>query len=808
MIYESLGQGAQFPYPDMSIDPAKKGKDWCTQYAKAAYYDFQYSYPKGVFASNGGDYEKFRMYGLGKQPISMYKKMLGVDQQTNNTWLSIDWSVRSIVSGYRDKAISRLMKEDYSVVATPIDILAKTEETMFYSDMKAKLAVREMLIKQNPELASHPMIQLNTGEPLDLEEFQMRVELGEQFNRSKDAEMAIELGFYENNYSTIRRQWYEDLFDFGVAGVKDELGADNKAKFRRVNPERVIVSFCKDATFKDMVHAGEVIDVPLVELATITDDEGNRMFTDEDLTEFAMSLAGKFGNPATVGKNSGWFKPYDKFKCQVLDIEFLTYNTTSYRIAKDENGNYDVRKADFGRGKKSDKYKRKTIQYVYKCKWIVGTDKAYDWGMCYDQKRYNSPEAKGKTKLSYHFCAYNFYQMKAQGFMERLIPYLDEYQLTIYKIQNFKNRAVPSGWWIDLDALENVALSKGGAAMQPKELLQMFFDTGVLVGRSQDEAGNPKGPNWKPVIPIENTAASELAMFYQDLLNTVMTIEKITGYNDITSGNPNPKTLVPGYEMAQQSTNDALYPMAWAEETLTLSLAENVLLRMQQGLRKSGGLNGYAMALNTNSLRTISINPGIALRDYGIRLEKKTSDDQKMWLLQQMQQDIANGYLNTSDAVMLVNTRNAKEAQMIWAYRVRKEKERLQEYELQKIQMNNQGASEAAQVAAQLEAQKVDQEWNYKLQEQQMKLQAELAAKQMELQAQLQMKQLEMQVKYQIGAEQNDAKQYVADVTGQAKIIAADIEQDGKAVAAEIAGIHSQQKQEIANKKPAAPAKK
>ena len=179
MIYESLGQGAQFPYPDMSIDPAKKGKDFCMQYAKAAYYDFQYSYPKGVFASNGGDYEKFRMYGLGKQPISMYKKMLGVDQQTNNTWLSIDWSVRSIVSGYRDKAISRLMKEDYSVVATPIDILAKTEETMFYSDMKAKLAVREMLIKQNPELASHPMIQLNTGEPLDLEEFQMRVELGE-----------------------------------------------------------------------------------------------------------------------------------------------------------------------------------------------------------------------------------------------------------------------------------------------------------------------------------------------------------------------------------------------------------------------------------------------------------------------------------------------------------------------------------------------------------------------------------------------------------------------------------------------------
>lgn len=53
--------------------------------------------------------------------------------------------------------------------------------------------------------------------------------------------------------------------------------------------------------------------------------------------------------------------------------------------------------------------------------------------------------------------------------------------------------------------------------------------------------------NTQPVIPMANTAASELAMFYQDLLNTVMSIEKMTGYNDITSGNPNPKTLVPGY---------------------------------------------------------------------------------------------------------------------------------------------------------------------------------------------------------------------------------------------------------------------
>lgn len=801
MRYQQFDFGSQYPYPNHDVDPAKKNLAWCMAYAKAAYYDFNYSYPKGVFSSNGGDYEKYRMYALGKQPNSQYKKLLGVDKQTDNTWLSVDWTIRPIISGYRDKSISRLMKEDYGVVCTPVDILAKTEETHYYSDMKAKLMVRELMLQQNPELASHPMIKLQSGEPMDLEELQMRVELGEQFNRSKDAELAIELGMYENDYKSFRRMIYEDLFDYGVAGCKDWLGDDNKAKFRRVNPERVVISYCKNGTFKDMVHAGEVIDVPLVELATITDEEGNKMFNEDDLQMFATSIAGKFGNPALLGKTTGWLKPYDKFKCQVLDLEFYTYNEYSFRDGVDENKNYDFRKAEYGRGKKSDKYKRKRIQYVYKCKWIIGTDKAYDWGMCYDQKRSNDVAKKASTRLSYHFCAYNFYEMRAQGFMERLVPYLDDYQLTMLKIQNFKNRAVPSGWWINLDMLENVALSKGGAAMQPKELLQMFFDTGVLVGRSLDAAGNPIQGNVQPVIPIENTAASELAMFYQDLINTIQTIEKMTGYNDITSGNPNPKTLVPGYELANQSTNDALYPMAFAEEYLSLRLAEDILCRMQQGLRK-GGISGYAPALNTNTLRAIQIDPGIADREYGIEMQKRTTNDEKMWLLQQMQADIQNGFLDSSDAVMLVNTHNAKEAQMIWAYRVRKSKEKLQQNEMAKIQANNEGAAQAAQVASQLKQQELGQGYQFELQKEQMRIQGELEKERMRLSAEFQLKQLELQTKYSMNAEQNETKEEVANITAQAKVISSNIDQQGKAIAADIAGTHSQEKQKIANEKP------
>jgi hypothetical protein len=770
MQYQQISSAGQHPYPNHDIDPSKKGKEWCMEYARAAYYDWQFVYPKGIFSGNGGDYSKFRLYALGKQPNSQYKKWLGVNETTNNTWLSLDWSIRAIVSGYRDKAISRLMATDYNITATPVDQLAKTEMNEYYAKLKAKLAVRQLMIKQNPELAEHPSISMQSGEPLDMEELEMRMEMGEQFNRSKDAEMAIQLALYQNDYKTKRRKIYEDLFDLGVAGVKDWLGDDNKPYFRVVDPECVITSFDKNGDFSNIVHAGEIVDVPLIELATVKDDEGNIMFTEDDLTQFASTIAGQFGNPRLLGLGTGWMKPYDKFKCKVLDIEFYTYNERVYRDAVDEQGNPDFRKADFSRGKKSEKYTRKKIQYVYKCKWIIGTDKVYDFGMCYDQKRENELRNKAKTKLSYTFYAYNFYQMKAQGMMERLIPYVDDYQLTMLKIQNFKNRAVPSGWWIDLSALEKVAMTKGGQDMQPQELLQMFFDTGVLLGRSDTDGGTPQSPNWRPVIPIENTAASELSMFYNDLVSTLSAIERITGYNDVTLGQASSKTLVPGYESGQQSTNEALYPLAFSEENIMLRLAEGLLCRTQQGL-KYGGISGYAPALNNNTLRFMEISPNISLRDYGIELEKRTTQDQKAWLMQMMQQDIANGLLNTSDAVLLVNTKNVKEAQMIWAYRVKKEKERMADQRMQEIQAQQQGNMQAAQIAQQAEAQKFQMEAQFELQKEQMRIQGELEKERMRIESAERIAMANNQTKLQVSSDTSNAKESSSHITGQSSIL-------------------------------------
>jgi len=693
-------------YPPHNIDPRKKDLKWGLQYAKAAWYDFNYTIPKTVFYNSAGKYQELRLYALGKQPISKYKKLMGVDEQTNQTYLNLDWSVRPFIAQKRDVALSKMRQQGHGIIATPIDLTAKAELDNFFAEAKAKIAMRQILEQQNPELAQHPSLQPAPGEPLDWEEMQMRVDFGEQFNRAKDAEEAIQLGLYENGLEQFENKLYEDLFDCGVAGYREWLGEDNKPKYRNVNPEAVITNYCKWGDFRDMIHAGEVIDVSLIDLAALTDDAGNAVFDSNQMEEI-KGIAGKWNYPAMVGRFTNYFVGYDRFKAKVLDIEFFSYNDYDYKIGKDTRGNTRFSTESY-QEKPSAKTTRKRIKVVYCCKWVIGTEYAYDFYMKEDMKRAVDPKKKADTQLSFRFIAQNFYEMHALGMMERLVPLIDEYQLDIYHIQNISNRIVPNGWWIDLDALENVALNKGGENMKPLDLIQMFMETGVLVGRSQGVMGD--NVNYKPIIPIQNSIASELVALFQKMEITMNQIQAMIGLNDITDAStPNPKLLNGVATMMDQGTNNSLYPMIAAKKHLMTQLANDVLIRIQQGLKK-GGVSGYAPALNTNTLKFIQVSETLYLRDYGIMLEEKPTDEQKQMLMQQMQFDIQNGFLDTSDAFYIMNVYNIKQAQQMLSYKAKRNKQAIEQAKQQQAMQAEQARAQTAQVsgqmAMQLEAQK------------------------------------------------------------------------------------------------------
>lgn len=749
-------------YPPNDIDPRKKDKAWGMKYAKAAWSDWNYTVPRTCFYNAADKYEELRLYANGKQPINKYKKLLAVDQQTDNTWLVVDWSVRPIVPKFRDIAISRLVQQEYNIVATPIDPQAKGELDGYYADMKAKITIRKLLEQQNPELAQHPMVQPQAGEPMDLEELEMRVEFGEQFNRSKDAEQAIQLMFYENDLKVMRRRWFESFFDCGPAGYKAWLDKDGRPRCRDVNPEAVVTNYCRFADFRDLIHAGEVIDVSLIELATLRDDEGNPVFTHEQIEEMKNDVAGKWSNPAMVGRSTNYFKSYDKNTVKVLDIQFYSYNELNFERNINRRGNVMFNEVDWERrNNKKDKYLRKKIKVVYEVKWIIGTDYAYDFRLKKDMKRSVDPTRMAQTSLDYKFFAPNFYEMRTLSMMERLMPLADEYQMAVYRIQNFINRMVPNGWWVDLDALENVALNKGGENMKPVDLLQMFYETGILVGRSKDIMGN--NVNYKPVIPIDNNIYDQLKALYEHLQMVITQMQSIIGLNELTDGStPNPKTLNGVASIAVESTNNSLFPIQFGERYLLENLANDMLLLMQQALKR-GQMEGFAKALHGNTLQFISVSDNLRLRDYGIMLDERPTDDQKQLLLMQIQQDQAQGLLDTADALYIMNVYNVKQAQQMLAYKVRKNKEAMQKAEMAKIQETIQGQQQSAAASEQMKQQTLQMEWGLKMQYLEREKQLDAMLLQQELQIKYGMNNENNQTKIVTTQLQNESKERIAE---------------------------------------------
>lgn len=746
-------------YPRNDINPKDKNLEWGMLYAKAAWNDWNYTIPRTVFYNAADKYEELRLYAIGKQPINKYKKLMGVDEQTNNTFLNLDWSVRPVIPKFRDIAISRLVQQEYNIVATPIDPLAKWELDEVYADMRSKLAIRNMMQQQSPELANHPMLMPQPGEPMDFEELEMRMDFGEQFNRSKDAEMAVQLALYQNGSEEFRRAIFTDLFDLGVAGWKEWLGDDNKPKFRKVNPEAVLTNYCRFADFRDLQHCGEVIDVSLVDLATMKDSEGNALFTEDQLLEMANNVAGKWSNPTMVGRSTNYFKSYDKFKVKVLDMQFYSYNELNWERTTNRRGNLMFNEAPWNkRNNVKDKYLRKRIKVVYEIKWIIGTDYAYDFGLMKNMKRSVDNKKKAETTLGYRFFAPNFYEMRALGMMERLMPLADEYQMNDYRIQNFKARMVPSGWWIDLDALENVSLSKGGQNMKPMDLVQMFMETGVLAGRSKDIMGD--NVNYKPIIPIDNTAAAELTALYQDRQLILAQMQSIIGLNELTDGStPNPKTLNGVAEIAVESTNNSLFPLQFAEKWLMTQLAGDLVMRTKQALRY-GNVEGFAPALNTNTLKFMQIDDNISMRDFGIILEERPTTEQRQLLVQSVQTDLSQGLLDTSDVLYVMNMYNVKQAQQMLAYKAKKNRLAKEQADMAKIQQQNEGnamvaeRAEAAkqqtlQMQAQLKLQEINlqMEWQYRIK--QLDSTTAQATNQLDNQTKMAGKVLDAQVKQQ-----------------------------------------------------------
>lgn len=716
---ETTTNPQSYNFPSHAIAAGEKDAVWCKKFLEAMYREATTRQYSKIFFAGRDDYRKFREYALSKQSILPYKKWILGNETNDKSWVNINWSVPPIGTKYRNIVVNKLYERQFNIIATPVDPEAVDKTAKEYADLKAKMLLRQQAAQQNPELLNSPALRLNPGDPEDMDDFEMRTQLGFKTKLAMDAELGAAVIFQQNNIDQERRMVIEDEVDFGVGGYKDFLDENDMVCFRRVNPINVISSYCRRPDFGDMTWCGELIWMTLAEIAPY--------FSSEALKDMAENIAGKNGNPKHVPYNFA-ANDYDKFKVMVLDGEWLSYNTDVYKRSVNERGNYsfrrknktpDVAKYDIRvdvQGESKPKYLADNLQVVYKGKWVIDTNYIFDYGMATDMKRRKSQYKK--TLLSYHFYAPDFYEMSALGIMERMVPLIDNYCNTYYKIQNFKNRWIPYIISINYDALENVNLGKGGAKMKPMELLDMLFQTNIMVWRNKNViSGSPD--QLKPVSVELTQMANEMMTLITDMQNTVQQIRDVTGINEMVDGTgPAPRINEQAQQLALVGSNNAINQFVYADSNLLERLADSCVLRLQRVLKRKE-VSGYVYSLGDNYVKFVRVSPDITLHEYAIKLQDKPDDDKRNTLMQQLNIKDSQGLIQPEDYFAIMNISNLKEMEQKLIQSSKKRQEQQQQRSLEMQQQNAQVQQQAG-----IAVEQAKQETQRQAHQQNMELQA------------------------------------------------------------------------------------
>lgn len=680
-------------YPNQNIDPLQKDESFVLKYARQAWKD-AYDITPGIFYNAAQKYDELKKYATAKQDNERYKKPY-VDQKKRTSWVDLDYEIVPIVSKPRAISLGMLIQRQFDIVVSAVDSEALSDLDKYFAEMKVKIMMREQASKMNPELLNSPAIKKQPGEPADTDELKMQLTYNPKHEMAMISEMIWDKYSNKNDFYEERVQAITDIYDLGVGGYKEWLDDSNEPKIRSVRPQNVICSYCRRADFKDATHMGEIISVDISDLSPKFNFEQLKEIQFKNTKELALRPAAKYGRQE-IGK------------VQVLDLEFISNDISVFSQTQNQLGNVKFRETGFKNknnpvksvinGKEVPRFSSKEFGKVYCVKWIIGTDYVYDWGIAANQKR--DKKYPSKACLSYHMYALDFYNMTAKGIVERLKPKLDDYQATTLKIQNFKNKWLPYILDIDQDALEGVDLGNGGKAMTPMQLIDMLFQTGILLSRKRDAStGNP---NYKSVDVIPTGMAAEFEVLFNEKKSIEAEIDDLSGLNNLTNAStPNAKTLVPVAQAAQEGTSNSQFPVIAAEKNILLRAASGLIKRAQMAFKAGKNMDDIINTFGNNSVNFIKATGSFDDYDYGLIIEDRLTDTEKNMLMQDLNTKNAQGMITPDIYLRVKNCRNLKQAEEILAYGVKQKMEADQQNALAQqqqtgnIQIQSTQASEA-----------------------------------------------------------------------------------------------------------------
>jgi len=661
-----MAESVHTNFPSQVVSDLEKiTKEYGLKIAKAIEIEW-FEGPNQTRSSNAQrKFHNLRLYARGEQSIQKYKDELSINGDLS--YLNLDWTPVPIIPKFVDIVVNGMAGRGYELKAYSQDQYGVSKRTEYMESMIADMQTKEF----NNAAKQQLNIDMYQNDPAELPETKEELELHMQLNYKQAVEVANETALNTLldgcKYDLIRRRCLEDLTVCGIAATKTTFNWSEGAKVEYVDPANLVYSYTDSPYFDDIYYVGEVKYIPINELA--------KEFP--HLDEFELKeIRSKYTNRTGIGAMGD----NDKNKIAILYFNYKTYMNDVYKVKRLNSGAEKSIKRDdtFKPPADATDYARlqKSTECLFEGAFVLGTKKLLKWKKADNMMRTKSDF--NKVKMNYSIVAPKMYNGKIESLVSRITSFADMIQLTHLKLQQVLSRMVPDGVYLDIDGLAEVDLGNG-TNYNAQEALNMFFQTGSVVGRSFTGDGD-QNPGKIPIQEISNGAGAgnKLQALIGNYNYYLQMIRDVTGLNEARDAStPDSRSLVGIQKLAAANSNVATRHILDASLFLTVETAEQLSLRISDILEYSPTADAFIQQIGAHNVATLSEMKELHLYDFGIFIDLMPDEEERQILENNIQMAIQQKSLDVDDAIDIRQVKNLKMANQLIKYKKKKKLDNL-----------------------------------------------------------------------------------------------------------------------------------
>src|SRR5210317_137473 len=698
-------------FPSQAVSNAEKASEkYGLEIARAVESEwFKRDSGTARYYANRDNFHRLRLYARGEQSIQKYKDELSINGDLS--YLNIDWKPVPIIPKFVDIVVNGIAERTYDIKAYSQDPASVQKRTKYVDSLLEDMFAKE-LKDSVKELTGIDTFKTDRNSlPETEEEVQLHMQLDYKDSVEIAEEEAISNVFDHNKYELIKKRLDYDIAVIGMGAVKNEYTTSEGINIKYVDPADLVYSYTESPHFDDIYYVGEIRKVSVVDLK-----KQYPHLTDEDIRR---DVEGQGTNAKLYNKSYAGQDNEDDSYAYVLYFEYKTYKDEVHKIKETATGGKKAIKKNDDFNPPKDQRARfektaRSIEVIYEGAKIIGTNKLLKWQLAENMTRPKSNTVK--AQFSYNIVAPRIYKGRVESLVSRMTTFADIIQLTHLKLQQVLSRMVPDGVYLDADGLAEIDLGNG-TNYNPQEALNMFFQTGSVIGRSMTQDGDLNHGK----VPIQELTSNGGNNKISSLINTynyyLQMIRDVTGLNEARDGSmPDKNALVGVQKLAAANSNTATRHILQSSLYLTAKTAEAISLRISDVLEFSPTRDSFISSIGRFNVGTLEDIKNMHLHDFGIYIELSPDEEEKGMLENNIQQALAKDQIYLEDAIDIREIKNTKLANQLLKVRRRKKLEQDQERQQRNIQAQANANSQNTQVAAQMEIQKNEAITNQKAQ--------------------------------------------------------------------------------------------